>query len=927
MKKCFVIISSLFVAAVSFISCEKEVKTVDSPSENSALMTVNAGEIITKTFIEESGSNYNVKWSSGDKIAAFEVGNGVVATSKTSSSELAADAASATFTMDFSGNTSLSANYSYLFVYPAGALSQKSDIYRGRIKWDQTFSTTSYDKDADLLISEAVSDQTTRPTSVNVGFARVGATVLMNIKAPTTSETIQSIEFSTTQGNIAGYLEIYPLTGTYDTDIYEGYKSITLTPATSTTYTGTIPVWFRCAAIDLNTDFTVTVHTTGKSYTKTVDLASASKTIKFENAAMTKFNVDMTSAAAYTHFTVGTEITSIFPATKAGVKFSNAQGAGSTAPFYASPYNWYKNSDVTISAGTTGNITKVVFNFGSLDAEPAFSNNDDDSNFALVGTTGTWTVGTDPVTSVTFTNTAKKATISSIDVFYTGTPNETVVISTPTIAFANAAIDVAMGGTRTNVATSNYNNGAITYASLDVSKATVNSTTGEITPVAPGVVTIRATIAGSSTAYTVINSNTADCIVTVTVPATYDVLNYAWTGISGTAYAAWADKDGSYSSAVYAGTSGGTNSSIQLNSGSPRGIISTTSGGILSNVAIAWNSNTNDGRTLQVYGSNVPYAGSGDLSNAATRGTLIGEIVKGTSTSLDVDSYYEYVGLYATGALYIDEARITWEDAKTRIGSPTSFSASASGDDITVTWVDVASGVSKYLVTCYGQPDQLINPGVQTASFENLDDGTYKVSIRAIPSDLSTYSYSAIQSSNVVVSAGPVALLTCDMTLKTANQSSYNTTTTYGNWVIKYGANNNGAWAYYKMGGKKATIADYNPCEIYSTKATTAAAASVAVHIPTGSLSKSGMSVTSWGVEVYNNSDYAVGHKIDTAKGGGTITASEGTFTFYPSDDYQTANSRTTWPSGCYFKVTWTLANTTTTNGIVCVDKVTVYGE
>ena len=933
MKTNRVITVIAFLAFASLFSCQKEQaieeQTEPTIEKASAIMTVNAGEIQTKTYLEASGSDYNVFWSANDMIAAYEVGNGTIASSKTSSSKLDANTSSASFTMDFSGNTTLSANYSYLFVYPAAALSQSSDIYRGRIKWDQTFTSTTFDKDADLLISEAVTDQAARPTSVNVGFARVGATVLMNLKAPTTTETIQSIEFSTTEGNIAGFLKVYPLTGTYDTDIYSGYQKITLTPATSTTYTGTIPVWFRCAAIDLSDNFTVTVHTTGKSYTKTVDLASADKVLKFEDAALTKFNVDMSTATAYTHFTVGSEITSIFPATKAGVKFSNAQGTGATAPYYASPYNWYKNSTITISGGTTGNITKVVFNYSTGEiAATNFESDDDDSSYALSGLVGTWTVGEDAVTSVTFNNKTSKATFSSIDVYYTGTPNEEVVTSTPTIAFATATYDLALGGTRTNPATSNYNNGTITYSSLDETKATVDPTTGEVTPVAVGDVTIRATIAGASTAYTVINSNHADCTVTVTAPATYDVLNYTWTGISGTGYAAWSNKAGSYSDAVYAGTTAGTYSSIQMNSGSPRGIISTTSGGILSNITVSWESHTADSRTVQVYGSNVPYSGSGDLSSDATHGTLIGSLVKGTSTSLDVTEYYEYLGLYATGALYLDEIRVSWEDTKKRIDAPTAFTASSTGSTINVTWTDVASGVSKYLVTCYGKTDQLIDPGVQSASFTGLADGTYKVSIRAIPSDLTSYSYSSIQSSDVAVSSGPAPLLTCDMTTKLYGTSSYNTTITYGDdWSIKYGANNNKGWEYFKMGGKSATITDNNPCEIYSNTATSAVASKVVVHLPAGSLSKTGMSVTSWGVEVYNNSDYAAEHKIDSAAGGGTITSLEGTFTFTPSDTYKTENSTTTWPSGCYFKVTWNLANTTTTNGIVCVDKVTVYGN
>ena len=63
-------------------------------------------------------------------------------------------------------------------------------------------------------------------------------------------------------------------------------------------------------------------------------------------------------------------------------------------------------------------------------------------------------------------------------------------------------------------------------------------------------------------------------------------------------------------------------------------------------------------------------------------------------------------------------------------------------------------------------------------------------------------------------------VMECDLTTKTVGCSAYNTTTTYGDWKIVNGANNNKGWAYFKMGGKSATLADANPCYIYSTKAT-----------------------------------------------------------------------------------------------------------
>ena len=116
---------------------------------------------------------------------------------KVTSTALESSCASASFEMDFSGNDG-EANFSYIFVYPASKYSKNGSIYRALIDKDQTFSDTSFDKNADVLISRAITDQSSRPTSVDAEFERIGATALMNIKAPTTSESIRKITFSTT---------------------------------------------------------------------------------------------------------------------------------------------------------------------------------------------------------------------------------------------------------------------------------------------------------------------------------------------------------------------------------------------------------------------------------------------------------------------------------------------------------------------------------------------------------------------------------------------------------------------------------------------------------------------------------------------------------------------------------------------------------
>lgn len=140
-----------------------------------------------------------------------------------------------------------------------------------------------------------------------------------------------------------------------------------------------------------------------------------------------------------------------------------------------------------------------------------------------------------------------------------------------------------------------------------------------------------------------------------------DELNRALTGVTETSYTNWSDKTDN-SAAVYAGNSAGGNSSIQLRSkNNESGIVTTTSGGTLTKVAVTWNSNTSAGRTLNVYGSNTAYGAAADLYNNSKQGKLLGTIAYGTSTELTVSGDYAYVGLRSDdGAMYLDQVDITW---------------------------------------------------------------------------------------------------------------------------------------------------------------------------------------------------------------------------------------------------------------------------
>lgn len=149
-----------------------------------------------------------------------------------------------------------------------------------------------------------------------------------------------------------------------------------------------------------------------------------------------------------------------------------------------------------------------------------------------------------------------------------------------------------------------------------------------------------------------------------------------------------------------------------------------------------------------------------------------------------------------------------------------------------------------------------------------------------------------------------------DFTKKTNSNSSYNSSWTYAtNWTIYGGANNNGGWEFIKFGGKKDTLANANP--VYLRGLVSKKVSQIDVVFNAGNLTVG--SVSSWGVKVYSDSSYST---LVTSSLGGTMTKkTAATLSLTPSSgDYWAVNS--------YYEVYFDLVNTTTTNGIVWVDKI-----
>ena len=186
-----------------------------------------------------------------------------------------------------------------------------------------------------------------------------------------------------------------------------------------------------------------------------------------------------------------------------------------------------------------------------------------------------------------------------------------------------------------------------------------------------------------------------------------DVLTRDVTGVTGSSYAPWSDVKVT-SDAVYAGQSAGGYESIQLRSSKNNsGIVTTASGGAVKTITVTCNSNTAAGRTLNIYGSNTAYSDPADLYNAETQGTLLGTIVNGESTTLNVEGNYAFIGIRSnSGGMYLEKIEITWSSASAPALAAPTFSPKAGTyyEPQSVTISCATEGASIYYTTNGADP-------------------------------------------------------------------------------------------------------------------------------------------------------------------------------------------------------------------------------
>ncbi len=305
----------------------------------------------------------------------------------------------------------------------------------------------------------------------------------------------------------------------------------------------------------------------------------------------------------------------------------------------------------------TNNFTDKNVTYSSSEQNVAQINN----------TTGEITIKSCGTTTITAELKSENATAS-----YELTVNKTAA----TLEFEQSIYTVNFEDITTLKAVSNNPGAQITYSATE-GDWYIDEESGEfLAGTTAGSVTVTATLAESDK-YT---GATATCTVNIVDPNQQvysDVITAEDLAATDTHYTDFSGVTKT-SGAVYAGNSAKKNGSIQLRSKENAGIVSTTSGGRITQIVVTWDSSTPSGKQLDIYGSDEPYTSTADLYDYKKPIASAIYEDESTTSTLTIEGNYPYVGIRSNdGALYIKDITFVWE----KVSEPTtgSFSITDAG--------------------------------------------------------------------------------------------------------------------------------------------------------------------------------------------------------------------------------------------------------
>jgi len=200
MKKIFTFVFAFAAAATLFIGCEKEINNQESLPEGTHTVTFFTEQETKTAVVENDGSSASYVWSSTEDAQYLHVyENGVEATSKTLS--LGNGGATGTITATFPNSEASS------FVYKAYYYGSKTNTGNPKVPETQSPKASSYDPQADVLISNETSPVSAAPANLALRFGRVAVISKMTLKGMVAGEVVSKVTLTGSAALNGSYAE------------------------------------------------------------------------------------------------------------------------------------------------------------------------------------------------------------------------------------------------------------------------------------------------------------------------------------------------------------------------------------------------------------------------------------------------------------------------------------------------------------------------------------------------------------------------------------------------------------------------------------------------------------------------------------------------------------------------------------------------
>lgn len=299
MKDLFTRLMLVAVAALSIVACQTEPEIIVTPEAKQIAMTILADVDDTRTVLDED--NYKVQWNADDRLRVIQTHTTTDSstTTITGTTETTIDSNDkASFTVSFTETTadafSYNAIYPYSSVVESGSIATNVKII---VKDAQTSTATSFDPEADILVSNTI-ESTVQPTSLNMRFARLVALGKLTLTGLPVDAEITKVEFTAGADDIlTGRNYVDATTGIVSQYGYGDfdYNYVTINYNSAIT---SRDIYFTCNPFEMEAEEVFTVKVTCKDYIYTREVTiPAGRSLIFEQGNLNTFSVDMTTAS------------------------------------------------------------------------------------------------------------------------------------------------------------------------------------------------------------------------------------------------------------------------------------------------------------------------------------------------------------------------------------------------------------------------------------------------------------------------------------------------------------------------------------------------------------------------------------------------------------------------------------------------------